>query len=244
MNQRVLLIGATSDVAKACAYQYAEQQYDLVLAGRNPDALKLLANDIKIRHNISCECLAVDLMDANRHAEALNTLPTIPEVTLCFAGYLGDHELAIHDWAEAERIIQTNYTGVVSIINLIANRYEQQGKGTIAVLSSVAGERGRQSNYLYGSAKAGLTAYLSGLRNRLAAKGVHVVSVIPGFINTRMTEGLKLPTPLTASPEQVAQSVFRAVKKKKNVVYVLWVWRYIMLIIKLIPEPLFKKLKL
>ncbi|WKN43502.1 SDR family oxidoreductase [Tunicatimonas pelagia] len=244
MNQRVLLIGATSDVAKACAYIYAEKQYNLVLAGRKPDELQILANDIKIRHNVACDYLKIDLMDSNTHAEAINSLPTIPDITLCFAGYLGDHALAINNWAEAERIIQTNYTGVVSLINLVANHYEKQKKGTIAILSSVAGERGRQSNYLYGSAKAGLTAYLSGLRNRLASQGVHVISVIPGFIDTRMTEGLKLPKPLTASPHQVAQAVFKAVKKKKNIVYVLWMWRYIMLIIKAIPEPLFKKLKL
>ncbi len=244
MNKNVLLIGATSDVAKACAYIYAEKQYNLVLAGRKPKELKVLADDIKIRHNVSCDYLEVDLLDSNAHAEAINSLSEIPSITLCFAGYLGDHDLAIKDWTEAERIIQTNYTGVVSFVNLIANHYEEQGKGSIAVLSSVAGERGRQSNYLYGSAKAGLTAYLSGLRNRLASKGVHVASIIPGFIDTRMTEELDLPKPLTASPQQVAKAVFSAVKNKKNVVYVLWMWRYIMLIIKAVPEPLFKKLKL
>ncbi|MEM8969108.1 MAG: SDR family oxidoreductase [Bacteroidota bacterium] len=244
MNNSILIIGATSDVARSCAYIYAQKQHNLVLAGRKPDELQVLAKDITIRYDVSCDYLKVDLMDIGSHTKAIDSLAEIPDTTLCFAGYLGNHELAIKDWREAERIIQTNYSGVVSFINLIANHYEAQGQGSIAVLSSVAGERGRQSNYLYGSAKAGLTAYLSGLRNRLASKGVHVVSVIPGFIDTRMTEGLDLPKPLTASPQQVATAVFKAVKKKKNVVYVLWMWRFIMLIIKLIPESIFKRLKL
>lgn len=244
MNNTILIIGATSDVARSCAYIYAQQKYNLVLAGRKPDELQLLAKDITIRYDISCEYLQIDLMDVSTHASAIDSLSEVPDTTICFAGYLGNHELAIKDWPEAERIIQTNYSGVVSFINIIANHYETQGQGAIAVLSSVAGERGRQSNYLYGSAKAGLTAYLSGLRNRLASRGVHVVSVIPGFIDTRMTEGLDLPKLLTASPQQVANAVYEAVKKKKNVVYALWIWRYIMLIIKLIPESIFKRLKL
>ncbi|MCL4128207.1 UNVERIFIED_CONTAM: hypothetical protein GTU68_062310 [Idotea baltica] len=121
---------------------------------------------------------------------------------------------------------------------------ENRKEGTIVGISSVAGERGRASNYLYGSAKAGFTSFLSGLRNRLAGKGVHVLTVKPGFVDTAMTEGLDLPGPLTAQPQQVARAVFKAVGKKKNTLYTLWMWRYVMLIIRNIPEAIFKKLSL
>lgn len=242
--QHVLIIGATSDVAKACAHLYAKNHYRLSLAGRNLVALQLLAKDIHIRYGVSCECLELDVLDISKHQTFVDSLIDFPEITLCFAGYLGNQQQALHKWDETERILQTNFTGVVSVINRLIVRYEQRGSGTIAVLSSVAGERGRQSNYFYGSAKAGLSAYLSGLRNQLASVGVHVISVKPGFIATKMTEGIELPKLLTASPEQVAQAIFKGVRKKKNTVYVLGIWRYIMLIIKAIPESIFKKLKL
>ena len=133
---------------------------------------------------------------------------------------------------------------MVSILSVIADDFEKRGSGCIAAISSVAGDRGRQSNYIYGSAKAGLTAYLSGLRNRLTSKGVHVMTVKPGFCRTKMTENLELPAALTASPEQVAHAVYRGMEKGRSTVYTLWMWRWIMLIIKHIPEPIFKKMKL
>jgi short-subunit dehydrogenase len=157
---------------------------------------------------------------------------------------MNDNEKVIHDWAETAKTINTNYTGAVSILNIIAADYAQRGNGTIVGISSVAGNRGRQSNYIYGSAKAGFTAYLSGLRNALYKRGVHVMTVLPGFVYTKMTEHLKLPKPLTAQPADVANVIYHGVLKKSNVVYVKWFWRWIMLIITTIPETLFKKLKL
>ncbi|PWT97795.1 MAG: short-chain dehydrogenase, partial [Bacteroidetes bacterium] len=142
------------------------------------------------------------------------------------------------------KTINTNYTGAVSVLNVIANDFAARKQGVIVGISSVAGERGRQSNYIYGSAKSGFTAYLSGLRNRMFHYGVHVVSVLPGFVYTRMTEHLQLPKLLTAQPEDVADSVYKAVVKKKNIVYVKWFWKWIMLIIRSIPESMFKKRKL
>ena len=163
---------------------------------------------------------------------------------LCTFGYLGDHLAAQENWEECNAIIESNFSGAVSILNIIANALERKGSGIIVGVSSVAGYRGRQSNYLYGSAKAGFTAYLSGLRNRLYHSNVHVVTVNPGFVATKMTEGLKLPPLLTARPEQVAKSIFIAVERKRNVIYVLPVWRWIMFVIGLIPESVFKKLRL
>jgi hypothetical protein len=164
-----------------------------------------------------------------------------PDITVCIFGYLGKQEKANTDWKEAEKIIQTNYVGAISILNIIAEDYAGKKKGIIIGISSVAGERGRQSNYIYGSAKAGFTTYLSGLRNRLYHSNVHVITVLPGFVNTKMTADIKLPPLLTASPEQVADAIERAVTRKKNVVYVKWFWQWIMLAIKLLPENIFKK---
>jgi hypothetical protein len=157
---------------------------------------------------------------------------------------LGDAEKARGNTAESALILLTNYNGAVSILDVIANRYEAQGEGCIIGVSSVAGDRGRQSNYHYGSAKAGFSAYLSGLRNRLAGKGVHVMTVKPGFVNTSMTEDQDTPAPVTAEPEEVADAVYKAFVKKKDVLYTRWMWRYIMFIIRTIPETIFKKLKL
>jgi short-subunit dehydrogenase len=155
---------------------------------------------------------------------------------------MGDQEQARIDFHEVHTTIDVNYTGAVSILNVVAADFEQRGHGTIAGISSVAGDRGRQSNYIYGSAKAGFTAYLSGLRNRLAGTGVHVMTVKPGFCRTKMTENLELPAALTASPEQVAEAVFHGMDKQPNVIYTRWMWRWIMLIIRHIPEFIFKKM--
>ena len=157
---------------------------------------------------------------------------------------MSDNITAVKDWNETAKMINSNYTGAVSILNIIAEDYAAKKSGTIVGISSVAGERGRQSNYIYGSAKAGFTAYLSGLRNRLYHDNVHVVTVLPGFVNTKMTAELNLPPLLTANPEQVADAVEKAIRKKQNVVYVKWFWKWIMMIIKSIPENMFKKKKL
>jgi short-subunit dehydrogenase len=141
-------------------------------------------------------------------------------------------------------MIDTNYTGAVSILNTAAHYYQQQKKGCIVGISSVAGDRGRQTKLIYGSSKAAFSAYLDGLRNSLFKDGVHVVTVKPGFVYTKMTEGLKLPAPLTAQPAEVGKAVYNAVQNKTNTVYVRWMWRWIMLIIKSVPEFQFKKMKL
>ena len=171
-------------------------------------------------------------------------LPSIPEITICVFGYLGDNETAREQWSESEKIIHTNYTGAVSILNLVAADYALRKAGTIVGISSVAGNRGRQSNYIYGSAKSAFTSYLSGLRNKLYHDKVHVMTVLPGFVYTKMTEHLKLPHLLTASPESVAEAIYNGVRTKRDVLYVKWFWKWIMLIITTIPESIFKKKKL
>lgn len=240
----VLILGAGSDMAVAIAREFAKNKYDIQLAARNLSAISALEQDLRIRYQVSASSHAFDATDFKSHAAFYVSLPQAPDITIAVFGYLGSQEKGQSDWNEAARILHTNYTGAVSILNIVADEYAARGNGAIVGISSVAGERGRQSNYLYGSAKAGFTAYLSGLRNRLFHKGVHVLSIQPGFVYTRMTENLKLPALLTAQPQDVAKDVYKAVTAKKNVIYTKWFWRYIMLIIKLIPEGIFKKLKL
>jgi decaprenylphospho-beta-D-erythro-pentofuranosid-2-ulose 2-reductase len=240
----ILILGAASDMAVAIAKKYAQQGNAIQLAARGVQRLKALQSDISIRYNTTCTVHEFDAVNFASHQAFFDSLPIKPDITICVFGYLGENETARADWKESERIIHTNYTGAVSILNVVSNYYAAQKKGTIVGISSVAGERGRQSNYIYGSAKAGFTAYLSGLRNRLFREGVHIATIQPGFVYTRMTENLTLPPLLTAQPEAVAEVVYKAAEKKKNVVYVKWFWRWIMLIIKSIPEFMFKKLKL
>ncbi len=240
----VLILGAGSDMAVALARRYAAAGHTIQLAARNPQQLRPLEQDLRIRHRIAATVHAFDALNFESHAAFYQSLPTPPDIVICVFGYLGDQEKGQQDWNEASRIINTNYTGAVSILNIAAESMAARGTGTIIGISSVAGDRGRMSNYLYGSAKAGFTAYLSGLRNRLWHSGVHVMTVEPGFVATQMTEHLTLPPLLTAQPAEVAEDIFKAAENKKNVLYTKWFWRYIMTIIRNIPEPIFKKKKL
>jgi len=240
----VLILGATSDIAVSLARKFASSGNTIQLAARNAARLQPLQLDISIRYSVPCTLHEFDATLPGTHAAFFSSLPARPDCTICVFGYLGDQSLGESDWEECHRILQVNYVGAVSILNIVANAYADSGNGTIVGISSVAGERGRRSNYLYGSAKAGFTAYLSGLRNRLCEKGVHVLTVKPGFVDTKMTENLPLPPLLTAKPDAVAAAIHSAVHRKKNVIYVKWFWRQIMFVIKCIPEPIFSKMKL
>lgn len=240
----ILLLGAASDMAIALSRKFASAGYGVQLAARNVERLRPLQSDLSIRYNAPCSLHEFDAEQPGGHREFFTALTPLPDVTISVFGYLGDQQLAQSDWQECGKIISVNYTGAISILNIAAETYAAQGRGVIVGISSVAGERGRQSNYFYGSAKAGFTAYLSGLRNRLFRRGVYVLTVKPGFVYTRMTENMPLPPMLTATPEQVAEDIFRAVQKKKNVIYTKWFWRWIMLLIRNIPENIFKKMKL
>lgn len=244
MKPHICILGANSDIARAIAHQYARQGYSLYLAARKSERLEADLKDLKIRYGADARAIEFDATDYESHADFYASLDPQPEIVACVFGYLGEQVQAQQDWQEARRILDTNYTGAASILHHVALAMEKRGSGTIIGISSVAGDRGRGSNYLYGSAKAGFTALLSGLRNRLFAAGVHVLTVKPGFVQTAMTEGLDLPPLLTAQPEDVAKDVYRAARKNKNVVYTRWMWRYIMGIIRNIPEGIFKRLKL
>jgi len=240
----VLILGAKSDIGKAIASQYAAHGYSLYLAARNVTEMKSLAKDLEIRHQQEIELIEFDAENMGAHEELYQSLSPTPIGVICVVGYLGDQEKAQSDSEELNQITKVNYTGCASILSVAANQLEEIGEGFIVGVTSVAGDRGRKSNYFYGSSKAALTVFLSGLRNRLSDKGVTVLTVKPGFVNTKMTELLNLPKKLTAEPQDVAKSVFKAQQANKDVIYVKSIWRWIMLLIKIMPEMLFKKTSL
>lgn len=248
MQKTLTVLGATSEVAEQFVYTFLGKQKDswrVVLTSRTPNRLESMAADLKVRQlTDQVELRALDAAHIAQHPAELADLARETDVVLCAMGYLGDQEQAESSPEMVQQILTANYTGLVSILEVFAAAMTARGEGTIIGLSSVAGERGRASNYFYGSAKAGFTAYLSGLRNRLSKKGVHVLSIIPGFMDTKMTEGLDLPGPLTASPEQAGQRIYKAFQKGKNVAYVLPIWWMVMMVIRNIPEGIFKKLSL
>jgi short-subunit dehydrogenase len=240
----ILILGATSDMAQAIAKKYAAEGWSLTLAARKKESLEPIASDLAVRSGAEIQSLEFDATDFSNHRKFYEDLQPKPDVVIAAFGYMSDQIEVRTDLEDIRRTIDINFTGMASILSVVAEDFEKRGNGAIAAISSVAGDRGRQSNYIYGSAKAGLTVFLAGLRNRLVDKGVHVMTVKPGFARTKMTENLELPAALTASPEQIAEAVFQGLEKKRNVVYTLWMWQWIMLIIKHIPEFIFKKMKM
>lgn len=245
MSKYCLILGSNSDIGQALAYKFASRGYDIILASRNIDDYQSrLLQDISIRHNVEVVTAKFNGSEYNEHDNFWNSLPALPEVVISVFGYLGNQELAIEDFNEAYNIMSSNYMGHVSLINRYSKKIKGSKEATIIGVSSVAGDRGRASNYMYGSAKAAFTTYLSGLRNDLFEYNIHVMTVIPGFVKTKMLGDLKTPNILTATPIEVANKIYKAFKRKKNVVYIYPIWRYVMFIIKCIPEFLFKRMKL
>jgi decaprenylphospho-beta-D-erythro-pentofuranosid-2-ulose 2-reductase len=241
----MLLLGATSDIGRAIAEAYAAAGWRIVLVGRNREVSERNARDLEIRYGAAVPVLDLDIGTSDRFASFVETLPQLPDTVVSVVGLLGDQHRAEAELAHATEVLRTNFEGPALLLGLFANRMAERGSGTLVGVSSVAGERGRASNYVYGSAKAGLTAFLSGLRNRLAGRGVHVLTVNPGYVRTRMTDGLTLPNALTTDPATVGAAVYRAAEqKKRDVIYVLPIWRLVMLIIRTIPERIFKRLRL
>lgn len=243
-NKIILIIGGSSDIGKAIAVEYAKKGYNLYLTSRNKEDLLSLSKDINIRFGVNVDTFELDILNFNAHELFYQKLKQKPFGVISCVGYLDEQAKSQTDWPECLRSIQTNFTGLVSIINIVAEDFEKRQKGFIVGISSVAGERGRQSNYIYGSSKSAYTTYLNGLRNRLSATNIHVLTVKPGFVYTKMTHHLNLPKILTANPSKVAKDIIMAQEKRKNILYTLWFWKWIMLVIKNIPEQIFKKMKL
>jgi short-subunit dehydrogenase len=240
-----MVLGGSSDIGRATARAFAKAGYDVGLAGRDVAVLEPDAADLRARYNVEVSLYKFDVLDTASFDGFVGGLglPALPDVVISIVGLLGVQENAESDLAHATTIMRSNYEGPSLILGLFAEKFLARGNGTIVGVSSVAGDRGRASNYVYGSAKAGFSAFLSGLRARASRGGVHVVTVKPGFVRTKMTEGMKLIGPLTVDAPVVGDAILNAVEKKTDVVYVSGKWRLVMLIIKTLPEAVFKKLK-
>jgi decaprenylphospho-beta-D-erythro-pentofuranosid-2-ulose 2-reductase len=243
---RILVLGATSAIAMAVERKLLEPGSHFFLVGRNADKLIAVERDLTTRGAASVTICAMDLDDTAAHLQMLEgAVETLGEIDLALIahGVLGDQEQAQASYTEAEAILRTNFLSTVSLITWLANYFERRKCGTLAVISSVAGDRGRKSNYVYGASKGALNIFLDGVRNRIDRAGVHVLTIRPGFVATPMTAHLK-QGPLFASPEQVAQGITAAIAARKDVAYIPGFWAPIMFVIKSVPERIFKKLNL
>lgn len=241
----ILIIGATSGIAEAFCFEALKKKYNLILAGRNRVGLKALSVDLSVRADTPpCPVLEFDVSAAEKHGEFLQKVLALePHLKGVFiaAGIMPAQEICEKDFSKAREMMETNYVSLVSLLEILARYFEGEKGGFISCLSSVAGDRGRKDNYLYGSTKAALTVYLSGLRARLHRSSVLVQTVKPGPVDTKMTKGLK-KLPLLASPEKVAGHILAAIEGGQDVIYTPRVWKYIMTLIKMIPEGIFKRL--
>ncbi|PWV59354.1 SDR family oxidoreductase [Plasticicumulans acidivorans] len=244
--RKVLIIGATSAIAEATARRFAAEGDALYLIGRRTERLEAIATDLKVRgaHAIACE--AMDVNDVAAHSAAIDRAQAALgglDTVLIAHGTLSDQAACQHSVTQTLAEISTNGLSVVALLTELAERFEDQGHGTLAVISSVAGDRGRQSNYVYGCAKAMVSTFTSGLRQRLSKRGVHVLTIKPGFVDTPMTAAFP-KGPLWAQPDAIAAGIVDAIRKQRSVVYLPRFWRLIMWIVRAVPEPLFRRASL
>jgi len=247
LKDAILILGASSGIGRAVAAQFAMRRRNLVLAGRDREDLDRIAADLRVRYGIEARVEIFDATDFASHAAFFQHCQadsdgTLGGVVMCH-GFMAPQSQGQKEFPIARQTVEANYLSAISILELAAADFEQKRTGFICAVSSVAGDRGRQSNYIYGSAKAALTTYMQGLRNRLTPAGVPVLTVKPGFVDTAMTWGLP-GLFLVASPEKVASDIVKAIEKHKAEIYTPWFWWAIMLVIKSVPERIFRKMKL
>jgi decaprenylphospho-beta-D-erythro-pentofuranosid-2-ulose 2-reductase len=244
--ETVLVLGATSAIAMATLRLYAHPNRHFMLVARNGDRLAAVAQDVLARGAFAVDTWVMDLDNTEAHVELLSTavqrLGTI-DLALIAHGVLGDQAAAEARFDVAAAILHTNFMATVSLITWLGNYFETQQSGTLAVISSVAGDRGRKSNYVYGASKGALNIFLDGLRNRIDRAGVQVLTIKPGFVATPMTAHVE-QNALFASPEDVGLGIIKAVKKRKDVVYLPWFWTLIMFLVRAVPRRVFKKMNM
>jgi len=244
---KVLILGALSAVAEQTARLHAAEGAHLTLVARKSEALDNVAQDLRTRGASQVDTLILDLADA---AQATDLVSQWNEAmgglshAYLFYGILGDQDEAQSNLDQAESIAQINYTSAIRWAAAIGNVLEAQGSGVIVGISSVAGDRGRQSNYVYGSAKAGFSTFLQGLDHRLAVSGARALTVKMGFVVSPMTEGMDRSSPLWTQPQDAARLIVKAASKRRGIIYTPWFWRFIMLIIRSVPHSIFIKSKL
>ncbi|MDZ4785155.1 MAG: SDR family oxidoreductase [bacterium] len=246
MSNKILVFGATSAIAVEAAKIWAQRGAEFFLVARSKEKLEIIASDLRTRGAKSTYLQVMDLSDKSRHIELFQNISSQLadfDTVLIAYGTLGDQKRAEEAFEETEKELNNNFLSVVSLLTRLANIFEKRGSGSLAVITSVAGDRGRKSNYVYGTAKGALSIFLSGLRNRLGKTGVVVLDIKPGFTDTPMTANIK-KGPLFVSASIVGQGIVNAIDKKKEIVYLPWFWEIIMMIIRNIPEKIFKKLSL
>lgn len=245
--KKVLIVGATSAIATACARLWAEQGAEFFLVARNDEKLEQTAADLKARGAKAVTLHNMDATDFAAHPamleDCLKALSQI-DIALIAHGTLPDQKVCEQDVSIALQEFVNNGTSVIALLTRLASQFETQRCGTLAVIASVAGDRGRPSNYLYGSAKAAVSTFCEGLRARLFKVGVHVITIKPGFVDTPMTKNLALPATLVAKPEAVGLQIVNGIERKRSTLYAPGFWALIMLIIRSIPQPIFKRLNL
>lgn len=243
---KIVVFGANSAVAQACARRWVELGHELFLVGRDPKKLEALVADLRVRSQSKIASLACDLADTHQHPGLFQTiLAQLGRIDTIFVahGVLGENEVASHSFAATKEILDINLMSPISLLTLGAEILEKNGRGSIAAITSVAGDRGRKSNYIYGTSKGALSIFLSGLGHRLAPKTVSVTDIKLGFVDTPMTQSFKKGL-LWQKPEQVAKKIVKAIERHKGVAYVPGFWRLIMFIIKSIPDKIFKRLSI
>ena len=244
-NAWILILGANSGMAQATAKCFAEAGFNLYMASRNTAELAKTCQDIHLRYAVEAKALAFDARAFETHEAFYQGLEIKPSGVIVAFGSMHEQVEAEQNFNLSKDMIETNYTGAVSIIEIVCKDLLMKSEGFIVGISSVAGDRGRQSNYIYGSSKAAFSTYLAGLSHRLHASNINVITVKPGFVATKMTAHLDLPEKLTAQPEEVANRIFKASQKNKSAtIYVKPVWRLVMLIITHIPNFIFNKTKM
>jgi short-subunit dehydrogenase len=244
-SSRVLIVGATSAIATEAAKAFANRGARLFLTGRDLAKLGAVADDLRVRGASQVETTVLDVVDVARHSVAVDEAMTCwggLDIVLIAHGTLPDQGRCQASAADALRALEVNFTATAALLTVVANRFESQRRGCIAVITSVAGDRGRRSNYVYGAAKGGLHVFLQGLRSRLYPAGVTVVEIKPGLVDTPMTAHL-VKHALFASPRRVGDAVHRAILKGRDIAYVPWFWRFVMFGVRLLPERVFKRLK-
>lgn len=244
--KHLFITGGASAIAQATARLYAKEHASFYLVDREERRLHIVADDLRVRGATAVTIKALDLNNFDSHAalvnDAISALEKI-DIVLIAHGTMPKQSEVIGNWSRIHEELSTNFLSGISLLTALTPYFEEKRKGTIAVISSPAGDRGRQSNYVYGAAKGALTVFTSGLRNQLSKKGVHVLTIKPGFVDTPLTTDFK-KGPLWVQPEVIGRGIKRAIEKKKNSVYLPWFWRAVMFIIRNIPERFFKTMNL
>jgi decaprenylphospho-beta-D-erythro-pentofuranosid-2-ulose 2-reductase len=243
--QRILIVGATSAIATEVARAFAERGARLILTARKPERLAAVADDLTVRGAAGVDTAVLDVLAIESHAGVVERAFAQGrlDVAVIAHGMLPDQARCQESAAETVRALEVNFTATAALLTLLANRFEAQRGGVIAVIASVAGDRGRQSNYVYGAAKGGLAVFLQGLRNRLHHRGVSVVTLKPGFVDTPMTAEVP-KNPLFSTARRAGRAIHRAIEGRRDVAYIPWFWRPIMVLVTSLPESVFKRLRL